>query len=608
MLRLALDGSRFDGRTRISVTRNGSHGTVVDVVDGTGSDDEVDVEVATGVDEDVEVEVEVGAGIEDEVEVELDVDDVEAAAVDVVVVELEVDEIEVDVEVLVVVEGAVELVVEVEMVVVSVLEVEVEVTAVVVVELVVVLVEVELVVVVVLVVEVELVEVVVLVVNVELVEVVVLVVVGRMVVDVELVVELVVDVVDVVGDVVVVEGGVTPPAMSPASISSATNVPRIVASKTFSVAFWVRAHSRATTDVPAGVLGNAVAARRAWQLVVARGATPPAAAPVPVKTIGGTAPPRMLAALLPLASTTMRRSSGDPPGLTCEFSRTVNVPATKSVLGASTITVLPLLVTTSQNTYSPPPSSSSVPPSTVRSPYTPGGSVVDVSASTVTSFLRSQSGKRFGRSQMAAASRSVTSGGCGRGMAVFCTAEHSCTAPWEMLAKRAAHVDGCSRRTLFAAMTPSCVFSTSGAMGVVMSAPFVSFTPTDPVAKPIGLLTWSLLTASKTYSSGTPGGREMGWATASMLCPSRTAPATSNPPSLIRTLLRDVMQRRARPITFRPRAHRQALSDRRGDGSARTPSPRPRRSGLSDRHPVGAALIPGRGDKLPRGESECRDR
>jgi hypothetical protein len=122
MLRLAVEGSRFDGRTRISVTRNGSHGTVVDVVDGTGSDDEVDVEVATGVDEDVEVEVEVGAGIEDEVdvEVELDVDDVEAAAVDVVVVELEVTEVEVSVVV--------------EVVVVSVLEVDVEVAAVVVVE------------------------------------------------------------------------------------------------------------------------------------------------------------------------------------------------------------------------------------------------------------------------------------------------------------------------------------------------------------------------------------------------------------------------------------------------------------------------------------------
>jgi hypothetical protein len=70
---------------------------------------------------------------------------------------------------------------------------------------------------------------------------------------------------------------------------------------------------------------------------------------------------------------------------------------------------------------------------------------------------------------MAAVSRWVTSGGCGSGMSRLCTLPHSCTAPWEMLAKSAAHVEGYSRRTLFAAMTPSCMFSVSGAMGVVMS-------------------------------------------------------------------------------------------------------------------------------------------
>jgi hypothetical protein len=329
MLRLAFEGSRFDGRTRISATRNGSHGTVVDVVDGTGSDDEVDVEVTTGVDEDVEVEV--GAGVEDDVDVEvgLDVDDVDGAAVDVVVVELGVTEVEVslvvevvevdevvDVEAAggVVVEGAVELVVEVETVVVSVLEVDVEVAAVVVVELV---------------------------------------------------------VVEDVGDVVVVEGGVTPPSMSPASITSATNVPRIAASKRFSVAVFVGAHSRATTDV----LGLTRIPRTggSWHVVVARGEAPPAAVPPALANMsGGEEPPRMLAALLPLAPTTIRRSSGDPPRLSCEFSRTVNVPATKSVLGEATITSPPSLATTSQNTYSPPPSSTRVPALTVRSPYNSG--------------------------------------------------------------------------------------------------------------------------------------------------------------------------------------------------------------------------------------------
>ena len=93
--------------------------------------------------------------------------------------------------------------------------------------------------------------------------------------------------------------------------------------------------------------------------------------------------------------------------------------------------------------------------------------MVDVPASTVTSFLELQSGKGSGRSQMAAASRSVTSSGCGAGMSRACTVPHSCTAPWEMLAKSAAQVEGCSRRTLLAAMTASCVFSASGAMGVV---------------------------------------------------------------------------------------------------------------------------------------------
>src|SRR5262249_27630454 len=113
-----------------------------------------------------------------------------------------------------------------------------------------------------------------------------------------------------------------------------------------------------------------------------------------------------------------------------------------------------------------------------------------------------------------------------------------------MLEKSAAHVEGCSRRTLFAAMTPSCVFSASGAMGVVMSSPFVSFTPTDPVTKAIGALTFSVLMASKTYCSGTTGGFGGAfWPPASMPRPSRTAPATSEPPTLIRRPPRDVMQR-----------------------------------------------------------------
>src|SRR5262249_24069565 len=173
-----------------------------------------------------------------------------------------------------------------------------------VVELVVVVVDVELVVVVV---EVELVVVVVLVVE-EVELVVVLVVAGGMVVDVELVVvvELVVDVVDDVGDVVVVEGGVTPPPTLPASMSSATNVPRIAASGGFSVPGGGGAHSRATTDVPA-LLDRREGTSR--HVVVARGTVPPATVtPAPAKRSGGAEAPTMLAALFPLALTTIRRS------------------------------------------------------------------------------------------------------------------------------------------------------------------------------------------------------------------------------------------------------------------------------------------------------------
>src|SRR5215472_10866931 len=96
------------------------------------------------------------------------------------------------------------------------------------------------------------------------------------------------------------------------------------------------AHSRATTDVPA-LLDRREGTSR--HVVVARGTVPPAAlAPAPAKTSGGVEPPTMLAALFPLALTTIRRSSGDPPTLTCVFCRTVKVPATKSVLGEATIT------------------------------------------------------------------------------------------------------------------------------------------------------------------------------------------------------------------------------------------------------------------------------
>ena len=68
----------------------------------------------------------------------------------------------------------------------------------------------------------------------------------------------------------------------------------------------------------------------------------------------------------PLTST--RRSVGVPSALIRASGCTLNLSVTSSVLGATTVTILPLFTSTLQKTYSPLPPSISVPPLTVRLP------------------------------------------------------------------------------------------------------------------------------------------------------------------------------------------------------------------------------------------------
>jgi hypothetical protein len=315
----------------------GSEVEVVDEVDGdveTGADAEVEVDEEV-VDVDVGTEVVGGTEVvEDDVELEV--------VVGTIVDDVDVDEVEV-VE-LDVVDASVEEVVEVELVEVAVeevgvLDVEVEVVDVDVEE----------------VVEVDVVDVeldVVDVVEAEDVEVVELEVVDA---DVEEVVEV---------DVVVV-GTVLPPSTSPTSISSATNVPRIVALKRVSVAGFPSAQSWATTTVVFVPNDRPPNGTRKLHVVVASGTGRPAV-PWSEKTSASWVPPAMLtASCLPLTST--RRSCGEPPTLICELGRTLKELATSSVLDAAAITWLLSFVVTLQKTYAP-PSSWRVPPLTVRSP------------------------------------------------------------------------------------------------------------------------------------------------------------------------------------------------------------------------------------------------
>ena len=280
----------------------------VEVVVGTVVDDVEVVEV--DVVEVVEVEV-VEAVVEDEVEVEVVDDDVEVDEVETV----EVDFVELDVAV---VEDEVEVVdVDVEVVEVDVVEVdEVEVVEVDVVEVDVVDVEVDVVVV-------------------ELVDVVKLEVVDA---EVEEVVE--------VDDVVV--GTTLPPWMSPTLISSATNVPRILALKRLSVAGFSSAQTWATTTVVVFTPNCRVGFGLKLHVVVASG-TARSAAGWPEKASCSWVPPAMLTASC-LPSTSTRRSCGAPPTLICELGRTSKESTTSSTLGAAATTWLPLFVVTLQKT------------------------------------------------------------------------------------------------------------------------------------------------------------------------------------------------------------------------------------------------------------------
>jgi hypothetical protein len=323
----------------------------VDVVDGVEAD-EVDVEVETGADAEVEVDEEV-VEVDVELVVGTVVDDVEVVEVDVVeVVEVDVelvvgavvDDVEVvEVDVVEVVEvEVVEAVVEDE-VEVEVADDDVEVDEVDVVDD-----EVEVVVVGTVVDDVE------VVVEVDVVEVVD---VDVDVVDVEVVVELV-DVVEleVVDDEVeevvevddVVVGTTLPPWISPTLISSATNVPRILALKRLSVAGFSSAQSWATTTVVGFAPTPRVGGRPNLHVVVASGTGRPAAG-CPEMVSASWVPPAMLTeSCLPLTST--RRSCGVPPALICELGRTSKESTTSSTLGAAVTTWLPLFVVTLQKT------------------------------------------------------------------------------------------------------------------------------------------------------------------------------------------------------------------------------------------------------------------
>jgi hypothetical protein len=260
------------------------------------------------VEEEVEApEVEVtDAVVEEVVEVEV-VDDVEVELVDVeveVVDVVELDVVELDVELDVVELDVVELVV-VELVVVELVVVELVVVELLVVELVDVEVEV-----------------------VDVVEVVV-------VVEVDVVELDVVDVVVVEVVVVVVGGASLPPWTSPTLISSATNVPKMLASKRFSVAPFCTAQSWATTV-------DLTSATRVGGTSKLHGVL----ASVP----GNWVPPAMLRVSVrpPLSSTW--RFFGSPSTLICVLGRMLKELATSSVLCASTVTWLPLLVATLQKT------------------------------------------------------------------------------------------------------------------------------------------------------------------------------------------------------------------------------------------------------------------
>jgi hypothetical protein len=75
------------------------------------------------------------------------------------------------------------------------------------------------------------------------------------------------------------------------------------------------------------------------------------------------------------------------------------------------------------------------------------------------------------------------------------------------LAKSAAHVEGVSRSTLLAAITPSCAFSSKGTSRGASSWPPLSLTPTEPVWRLIGRLTSILSKARRAYAVGSVGGR-----------------------------------------------------------------------------------------------------
>jgi hypothetical protein len=156
----------------------------------------------------------------------------------------------------------------------------------------------------------------------------------------------------------------------------------------------------------------------------------------------------------PRPLTCTRRSAGVPSTLIWAFGCTLNRSPTRSVLGAATVTLLPLFTLTLQNTYWP-PSSSRVPPLIVSSPYVPGGSVRTVPGSMVTASDE-HDGKGSGSRQRSEPVKSDTSGGCGAGMGW--TGWH-CPAPLPELAKSAAQVEGWVRCTVEAATTPSCWFS-----------------------------------------------------------------------------------------------------------------------------------------------------
>jgi len=385
MMRRPLVGFPRFGVNLNDVTRSWLQGSVVDVGGGTVPDVDVEldveVDVAGEIDVDVgetEVDVEDGAEVEDEVDVDDEVDDEVEIDVDVEdVEEEEVVDVEDEVDVDVVDEvDVVDVVLDdvvVEVVVGEVVGEDVEVEVVVELE-VVDDVEVE-------VVEVEVVDDVDVVEDVEVVDEVEVVEVVEDdddveeleeadeledVEELEVVDEELVVVVDVA--TVVVVGSTTGPSCPltlPTLMASEMKVPPRTGPMRFICAFCEGAQIWATTVVlPEGTrpLDNGAMnthCRCAW-------AMPSAAATAPSEKVTRVVDEPEMFTPRPFTSTW--RFAGVPSALTRALGWTLNRSTTSTVLGSATMTVLPLLMSTLQNTYWPPPASVSVPPLMVSAP------------------------------------------------------------------------------------------------------------------------------------------------------------------------------------------------------------------------------------------------